>query len=134
VTPPSKLGRSAGGQKIVSNFPKILQLERIAFDGGTFRFSPQKQATNMPFNTFFDNAWWIMAQTSSTSTWVDALMEIETRKLILIFVFGTGLIIGCGYAIASIVRASNGTPEDVDELKSQIDELERRVRKLEQRT
>ena len=88
----------------------------------------------MPLNTIFDNAGWVLPQTSSsTASWIDAIVEIETRKLNLIFIFGTGLIIGCGYAIASVVRAYNGTPDDTDELKSQIDELEQRVRKLEQR-
>ena len=75
---------------------------------------------------------WQLAQSASPRGWVDALLEMETDKLVIILLFGTGLVGAIGYSIAKILRAANGSPDDYDDLKTQVEVLEQRVTKLEQ--
>lgn len=77
------------------------------------------------------NLTWPLAQAAADRTWLDALLEIRTEKLVIILIFGTGLISAAGYAVSQVLRAANGSPDEGDDLLAQITELEQRVRKLE---
>ena len=74
---------------------------------------------------------WQLAQTAAPRGWADALLQIENDKLVIILLFGTGLVGAIGYSIAKILRAANGSPDDFEELKTQVAELQQRVDTLE---
>lgn len=85
----------------------------------------------MILESLINSSVWQLAQTAPRG-WADALLEMETDKLVVLLLFGTGLIGAIGYSIAKILRAANGSPEDFDDLKTQVEELQQRVTNLEQ--
>jgi hypothetical protein len=70
----------------------------------------------------------------SSRTWVDAIDALGTSKLTILLIFAAGVIAAAGYAVAGIIRAFNGSPDDSEALSLRIDELEDRVEKLEARS
>ncbi len=76
----------------------------------------------------------LLAQVSQSAgtNWVDVFRKIDTGKLTIMLVFGTGIIYAVGFAIASAIRALNSSPDDADELQEKIDSLERRLESVEQ--
>lgn len=73
------------------------------------------------FSQIPSNAW-IFAQARG---WLEVLGDMETAKLIMILLFGTGLVAAASTGIAKIIRALNASPE--------LEELEERLQRLEQR-
>jgi hypothetical protein len=71
------------------------------------------------------------APQSDSSNFVDVFRGLDTGKLAIILIFGSGIIATLGYSVAGIVRAFNGSPDDSEDLAARIDELESRVAKLE---
>jgi hypothetical protein len=71
------------------------------------------------------------APVSDASGLAEAFRSLDTGKLAIILIFGSGIIATLGYSIAGIVRAFNGSPDDSEDLAARIDALEERVEKLE---
>jgi hypothetical protein len=67
----------------------------------------------------------------SGQTGIDIFRSLDTGKLAIILIFGSGIIGTLGYSIAGIIRAFNGSPEDTEELTARIDALEDRLEQLE---
>lgn len=64
----------------------------------------------------------------------EAVRSLDTGKLAIVLIFGSGIIATLGYAIAGIIRAFSGSPDDSEELIARVDELEERIEKLEAQT
>lgn len=86
----------------------------------------------MILESLIDLSFWQLAQTAAPRGWADALLEMKVDKVVVILLFGTGFVSAAGYAISAILRAANGSSDDVDDLKTQVDQLEQRVAQLEQ--
>jgi hypothetical protein len=75
---------------------------------------------------------WLLGQTSAPSTsWPDVVRDMDVGKLVIMLIFGTGLVSAAGYAIATIVRAFNSTPDESEELREKIATLEKRIEQIE---
>ncbi len=85
----------------------------------------------MSAGTVFAQAERSPAFEESPRTWVDAIDALGTSKLTILLIFGTGFVAAAGYAVAGVVRAFNGSPDESEELGKRIDELEDRVEKIE---
>ncbi len=64
-------------------------------------------------------------------SWMTFLQELDNAKIVLFGIFGAGLLSAAGYAIASVIRAVKGAPDDSEELRAEIASLESRVARLE---
>ncbi len=71
------------------------------------------------------------APASDANGFAEAFRSLDTGKLAIILIFGSGIIATLGYSIAGIIRAFNGSPDDSEELAARVDELEERIEKLE---
>lgn len=69
-----------------------------------------------------------------SESWGDVIRSVDIGKLAVILIFGTGFVAAAGYAVAGIVRAFNGSPDDSEQLNARLDELEARLEKLETRS
>ena len=77
---------------------------------------------------------WIIGQSGpGNTTWLDLVREIDNGKLVLLLVFGAGIVSAAGYALAGVIRAMNASPEDAEELHEQLAALEKRVELLERK-
>jgi hypothetical protein len=62
---------------------------------------------------------------------IDIIRSLDTGKLAIILIFGSGIIGTLGYSIAGIIRAFNGTRDDTEDLTTRLDALEDRLEQLE---
>lgn len=72
------------------------------------------------------------AQSSGGMSWAEVLHDMEVSKLVILLIFGTGLVSAIGYAVSGMIRAYHAAPDESEELSTRISALEKRIGELEQ--
>ena len=84
------------------------------------------------FSKFAETLPLLFAQSGSRD-WLDRLSNIDTGKLVVILIFGTGLVSAALYGVSALIRAYHNAPDESEDLAERLDKLEKRIEAVEKR-